>query len=137
MSELKQLQVIWGALVAGVVLYTAVIFGLMTAGGMSFDALDPTIMNLVGAGVMLYMAGAVFARRLLIAKIPAQAPAEDRLASYRTASIVALALMESGGLIVITLGLLAGAALWVLAGGGAAAALMFLAKPRADEIGLG
>ena len=137
MSELKQLQVIWGALVAGVVLYTAVIFVLMTAGGVRFDALDPAIMNLAGAGVKLYMAGVVLARRLLIARIPAQAPAEERLASYRTASIVALALMEAGGLIVITLGLLSGASLWVLAGGGAAAALMFLAKPTADEIGLG
>ena len=86
---------------------------------------------------MLYMAGGVFIRRLMISKIPTQAPAQERLSSYRTASIVALALMESGGLIVITLGLLSGAATWVLAGGGAAAVLMFLARPNAEEIGMG
>lgn len=133
---LGQLQVIWGALVGGVVLYTLLIFVLMTAGTLDIASLDPSIMNMVGAAVMVYLVGGIIVRRTMVGAIPDDADRSDKIQRYRVAIIVPMALMESGGLIVITLGLLSGSATWVLAGGGAAAALMLMARPSADEIGI-
>ncbi len=44
--------------------------------------------------------------------------------------------MESGGLAVITLGVLASSTTWILAGGGAALGMMVLAKPNREEAGI-
>ncbi len=70
----------------------------------------------------------------MISRIASDAAPEARLDRYRVATIVSLGLMESGGLIVITLALLAGTATWILAGGGTAAVLMFLARPTQEDL---
>lgn len=134
-SALQQLQIIWGALVAGVVLYTVLIFSLMTAGVLDAATFDPEIMNLVGACVLVYMVAALLVRRSMVASIPRDADAETRVSRYKVATIVPMALMESGGFVLITLAILTGVATWALAGGGAAAVLMFFARPTADELG--
>ena len=135
-QSLGQLQVIWGALVGGVVLYTVLIFGLMTAGVLDAARLDPAIMPYAGGVVIVYMAAGLLVRRSMVAAIPSDADSETRLARYQTATIIPLALMESGGLLLVTLGFLTGTATWVLAGGMAAALLMFLGRPTAAEVGL-
>lgn len=133
---MKQLTTIWAALVGGVLLYTAVIGGLLAAGSLDAGNMDPALMNYVGAGVIVYMAVAVFARRTMVAQIPSAASPEERFRQYRVLTIVALALMETGGLVVVTFGMLAGSATWVVAGGAAAAGTMFMARPMEDEISL-
>ncbi len=134
-KPLRQLRLIWAALVGGVATYTLVIFGLMKSGSLGLGTLDPSLMNIIGGLVVLYMAAIVLVRRMMIARIPADADSNDRLARYRVATIVGLGLMESGGLIVITLGMMSDAATWVLAGGGAAATLMFMARPSEADLG--
>jgi hypothetical protein len=47
-----------------------------------------------------------------------------------------MVLMQSGGLIVITLGLVSSSPTWILAGGGAAVGMMALARPTAEETGI-
>lgn len=133
---MKQLTTIWAGLVGGVVLYTALIGGMLATGSLEMANLDPDLMNYVGAGVIVYMMVAVFARRTMLAQIPTDATTEERLRRYRTVTLVALAMMEAGGLVVITLGMMAGSATWVFAGGAAAAGTMFMARPTASEIGL-
>jgi len=135
-AQLRTLQIIWVALVGGVVTYTAVVFGLLRTGAAPEASLDASIMNLIGAGVLAYMIGGVFVRRAMVERIPRDASPEARMAAYQTAVIVGLALSESGGLILVTLGLLSGTSTWVLAGGASAAVLMFMARPTGDEIGV-
>jgi hypothetical protein len=134
-EPLGQLRLIWAALVGGVAVYTFVIFGLLTTGAIGFGVLSPGVLNVVAAAVMLYMGAGVLLRRSMIARIPPDAPRDVRVGQYRAATIIGLGLTESGGLIVITLGMLGSEPLWVLAGGGAAFVMMFLARPTAEEIG--
>lgn len=132
---MKQLTTIWAALVGGVVLYTGIIGGMLATGRLVMSNLDPAVMNYVGAAVIVYMMVAVFARRTMLAQIPADADPDERFQRYRLVTIVALAMMETGGLVVITAGMMAGSAQWVLAGGAAAAGTMYLARPSEDELG--
>jgi len=133
-DPLDQLRIIWAALTGGVAVYTIVTFGLLTTGTIGFGVLSPGVLNIVAPGVMLYMGAGVFLRRSMIARIPSDAPREVRIGQYRAAIIIGLGLTESGGLIVITLGMLGSEPMWVLAGGAAACIMMFLSKPSADEI---
>jgi hypothetical protein len=131
----RQLRIVWLAMCVGVATYTVVIFALVSAGTLALGVLDKSIVNVVASGVIVYMAAGLAVRRAMIARIPAGADPQARLAKYWTATIVALALMESGGLIVITLGMLASSPTWILAGGGAALGMMLLARPGQSEIG--
>ena len=135
-GPLDTLRVVWTAMVGGVVVYTVVIFGLMSTGTLSLGVLGGGTVNVVGAVVMAYLALVVVGRRAIVSKIASEPDAEARLARYRVATIATLGFMEAGGLMVITMGLLSDGATWVLAGGGAAAALMFLARPSEEEAGL-
>jgi hypothetical protein len=131
----KQLRIVWGALVGGVLLYTMLVYGLMTTGVLDVAALPRSVMSVVGAAVLVYMAAGVLVRRALVARIDPALDRERRVAAYTSATIVGLALTESGGLIVITLGLLSGSSSWVLAGGLAAVALMLGARPDEQDLG--
>ena len=136
-DPLAQLRIIWAALVGGVATYTVVVFGLLRFGGLDFGVLAPGVLNVVAAGVLLYMGAGVLLRRVMIARIPTDAAPDVRIGQYRAATMIGLGLTESGGLIVITLGMLGSQPGWVLAGGGAACLMMFLARPTAGEIASG
>ena len=132
--SIRQLRIVWAGMIGGTVTYTAVVYVLISTGTVEMAAFGPDVMNVVGAVVMLQMVGAVFLRRRLVAAIPDDAAPEVRQARYGSATIIALALMEGGGLLLITFGMMTGAATWVLAGGGAAAVLMLFARPSEEEI---
>ena len=132
--SLRQLRIVWGAMIGGTVTYTAVVYVLTATGTVEMAAFGQDIMNIVGAVVMLQMVGAVVLRRRLVAAIPSHAEPDVRRSRYASATIIALALMEGGGLLLITFGMMTGSATWVLAGGGAAAVLMLFARPSEDEI---
>ena len=134
--KLRDLRVVWAAILGGTVLYTLVAFGLVATGAIELGGLDAISMNLAGAVVLLYLAGTVFVRRRMIGQIDPDAPPEMRRSQYATAVIVGVALTESGGLLLITLGLLTGSATWILAGGLGAAFVILLARPTGDEVGL-
>ena len=134
--QMKQLQIIWGALLGGVIAYTTVVYCLMTFGGVHMGVFSPAIMNVVGGVVILYMFGALMARRTMIARIPRDAPAEQRFVRYQIATLVGTAGIEGGGLLMITASLVAGVPNWTLAGGAAAAAVLLMVRPTASEIAL-
>ena len=133
MINLGQLRVIWMAMIGGTASYTLVIFALVSLGAISVDALPAAVMDGAGGLAILIMGGALFLRRALVARIPSSADREARITQYATATIVG---MESGGLIVITLGLVSSSPTWILAGGGAAVGMMALARPTAEEAGI-
>jgi hypothetical protein len=130
---MQQLQIIWAAMVGGVLLYTTVAYGLVIFGALDIDAFEPAVMNIVGAVVMIWMVAALAVRRALLARIPRDLSPEERMPRYQATITVALALIEGGGLLMITFGLITGAAGWILVGGAAAAVLMVLARPTADQ----
>jgi hypothetical protein len=120
----------------GVASYTVISICLLTIGGVHFGVIGPTPVRVGAVVAILYMAAAVLVRRRLVTSIPRGADDETRLGRYQAATIVGLALLESGGLVVITLGMLADAPGWILAGGTAAIWMMILGRPRAEEAGL-
>ena len=87
-DPLRQLSWIWGALVGGVILYTSLIYGLVVSGTLDMQALEPEVMNLVGAAVIVYMVAVVWARRVMISRIASDATPEARADRYRVATIV-------------------------------------------------
>lgn len=133
-NPLRPLEVVWAAMVGGTVTYTALLYGLVRTGVIELAVFGPEVMNLVGGLVILQLVGASLLRRRLVARIPELTTPQERLARYSNVAIVSLALMEGGGLIVITFAMLAGAPTWILAGGGAAAVVMLSARPSADEL---
>ncbi len=136
MISLGQLRVIWMAMIGGTASYTLVIFALVSLGVISVDALPAAVVDGAGGLAILIMGGALFLRRALVARIPSSADRDARITQYATATIVGMVLMESGGLIVITLGLVSSSPTWILAGGGAAVGMMALARPTAEEAGI-
>lgn len=130
---MRQLQIIWAAMVGGVIVYTTIAYGLTVLGALEIDAFDPAIMNVVGAIAIVWMVAALAVRRALLARLPRNLPPEQRMPGYMSTVIVALGLIEGGGLLMITFGLIVGTPRWILVGGAAAAALMVLARPTADQ----
>lgn len=133
-ERLRPLTIIWGAMLGGTVAYTAMLYGLVLTGILDFAAFAPEVMNLVGAGAILLLVGAAFYRRRLVAGIGDVTELDERLARYGNVNVVAMALMEGAGLLVISFGMLAGAPGWIAAGGGASAVAMLFARPSAAEV---
>lgn len=133
---MRQLRMIWMALMGGVASYTAVVFVLVSLGTLALGSLPANIVNAAAGGVLVYMALGVAIRRTMLARLPPDGDDESRLTHYRSAVLIPLALMESGGLVIITLGMLSSSPTWVLAGGGAALAMMWMSRPNATEAGL-
>ncbi len=132
-ARLRAARTVWLALTAGLAIATIAVFCLLTVGGLHVDALPPA--GALGGAVAeaVAVAAGMLVRSRMIAAIPRDADEETRLAQYLTAVIIGLALIEGGGLFMITLGLIADAPGWVLAGGVAAVWMMVLGRPRADE----
>ncbi|NNF14988.1 MAG: hypothetical protein HKN72_17310, partial [Gemmatimonadetes bacterium] len=121
----EHLRTIWMAMVGGTLLYTVVAYVLLLLGVVDAGtSWGPDVMNLVGSFAVAQIALALFLRRRLLAAIPRNAPLEERMSRYFTACIITLALIEGGGLIVITLSIVTGVATWALVGGGAAVVVM-------------
>lgn len=135
-EQFRTLRIVWVAMLLGLLGYAVVAYALMSIGLFEMNAFGVDVMNIVGAFVILQLLVAIFLRRRMVATIPDAAPLKDRLARYGRANVVGLALMEGGGLLVISFGMISGAPQWVLAGGGAAAAVMLMARPSRDEIGI-
>ena len=135
-ARFKTLQIIWAAMLAGVVAYTAVLFVVLRLGMVEMPVLPAWVMTVGALVVLVYMAGVTVVRRRMIEAIPAGASQDTRFARYQTATIVGLALLEAGGLLLISLGILADSSIWVLAGGGASLWMMALARPQRSGAGI-
>ncbi|MDX1647608.1 MAG: hypothetical protein R3304_10725 [Longimicrobiales bacterium] len=132
--SIRALRVFWTLMIVTTLVYTGVVYGMMATGSVDVAAFDSSIMNVVGASVMVLLVGALVVRRRMLAVIPQDATPEERISRYGRLSVIAMAIMESGGILVITFAMLSGSPTWVLAGGGAAAILMLMAKPSREEL---
>lgn len=135
-ARFKTLQIIWAALLGGTAGYTAVVAVVVQLRVVDAPALPPGVMAIAATVAVLHMGVGTVARRRMIEAIPTDAPHDARFAKYQMATIVGLAILEAGGLLVITLGILADSTTWVLAGGGASLWTMALARPQRSEAGI-
>ena len=133
---MKQLRIIWAALVVGTLLYTVLVVAVTLSGIAPIGTLDPALLNYAGAAVMVYLVVGVVIRRRMIANIDRDAPPEQRLAAYSTATILGAGLTEGGGMLLVTLALMAGSATWALTGGLTAVLVMVIGRPAEEDIGL-
>ena len=136
-ARFRTLLIIWAAMLSGVVTYTAVVFVVLRLGVMEMPALPSWVMTAVASALLIYMGGVTVVRRRMVEAIPAGIAQDARLARYQTATIVGLGLLEAGGLMLISAGILARSPTWVLAGGGASLWMMALARPQRSEAGIG
>jgi uncharacterized protein YycO len=132
----KQLRIIWAALVVGTLLYTVLVVAVTLSGIAPIGTLDPALLNYAGAAVMVYLVVGVVIRRRMIANIDRDAPPDQRLAAYSTATILGAGLTEGGGMLLVTLALMAGSATWALTGGLTAVLVMVIGRPAEEDIGL-
>ena len=133
---MKQLRIIWAALVVGTLLYTVLVVAVTLSGIAPIGTLDPALLNYAGAAVMVYLVVGVVIRRRMIANIDRDAPPDQRLAAYSTATILGAGLTEGGGMLLVTLALMAGSATWALTGGLTAVLVMVIGRPAEEDIGL-
>lgn len=129
----RTLQVIWVALMMGVGMFSVVVFVLLNVLGQSFGTLEPGILQMAAPALVVVMFAGLLVGRRLEAAIPRDSPPPDRLQRYQTARIIALALCEGPGLLIIVLSMLTDQATWALGGGAAALWAMVLARPRRED----
>jgi hypothetical protein len=134
-DRFRVLQIIWLALMGGVVMFAGVAYVLMTIVDLQMPGLPPIVMRVVGPSAVVMMAGALMVRRRLLDAIPVSAGTNERLTRYSAAVIMSLALIEGPGLLIIVLSLVSNAPSWIPAGAAVTLLMMVLARPRREELG--
>ena len=132
-DRLRVMFVIWIALTGGVLTFAAIAYALVVTGSME-PSLDPSLVTMLAPVLLVMMAGGVVLTRRMEGNIPADAGPEEKIIRYQTARIIGLATQEGPALMVIVLGMLAGATAWILAAGLLGVWSMFLARPKRDDL---
>ena len=136
-ARFKTLQVVWGALMAGVLVYAVVVYCLVIFGGAVLSLAPRRALTFVGPVAVVGMIVGTMVQQRLVRAIPPGLDPAERMARYASAVILGLAVTEGCGLLVVTLGLLASAPTWGLIGGLIAIGVMALSGPNRREAGLG
>jgi hypothetical protein len=136
-DRFRVLQMIWIALMGGVLMFAAVAYTLLTVMDLQMAGLPPIVLRVVGPLAVVMMGGGLLIRRKLLEAIPAGAPGEERLSKYQAAVISSLAMIEGSGLLVIVLSLVSNTPNWIPAGAAITLLMMTLARPRREEVRLG
>lgn len=132
--RIRTVQLVVAALALGVLIFTGVSVGLITAGVMgSGVSAGPTLPLFAALVAALLLALAPVLRRHIAD--PARAGDEDGFVTrWASATIVAAALREGAGLLGITVSMIVGSAMWALAFGVASLAAIGLGWPQADDL---
>lgn len=133
-QHLRQLAILCSAILAGVVIFVAVVWFLLSSEAYTPSETLPsylaTVLSLVG--LVLILNAHLLPR--FFPPPPEDGPEEARLAWHRQVTLIGFALREGGAFVALVGALLTGE----LAGGAAVAALavvtMLLAWPRAEQI---
>ena len=135
MDRFKALQVVWAALMGGVLTFAIVVYVLLTVVGIQMAGLPAGLVRVVApVAVVLMAACALLLRRKLVEAIPQAASAEERFMKYQAAVIQSLAVIEGLGLLIIVLSLISGESNWVPAGSAITLLMMAIARPRREEV---
>jgi uncharacterized membrane protein YiaA len=108
-ADVRTLQIVWGALIAGVALATAVMGGLAFASQDAALAEDAETFFLINAAVsILAVIGAFAVQRRMVDRLPAQGTRAELIATVRTSGVLSLALLEGSALLACIAALLTG-----------------------------
>ena len=138
-DRFRQLHILCGAILSGLVLVNAVLIVLFKSGSIVPAPLPQTITIILFAiGLALLVAspavkGAIFKR---IGAEGFGGDTEKIFAAYQTSNIIAFALREAGGLIGFILALLTANVWWSWGLGGAAMIAMIFDWPKREHLGM-
>jgi protein-S-isoprenylcysteine O-methyltransferase Ste14 len=133
-QHLGRLKILCGAILAGVVVFAAVVWFLLSSGTFTPPEAIPsymaTLLNLAG---LLLIVSAHFLPRFFH-RPPKEAPGEAHLARHGQVTIITFALREGGALVALVGALVTGEMLGGVAVASLAVVTMVLAWPRAEQI---
>jgi hypothetical protein len=135
-ERFRSLTIIWFALIGGVATWAAVAFCLVALGIMDESILPRTALPITAAAAAVVMAFGIVLRRRMVEAIPRGLGVEERFTKYQAAAIQGWALIEGGGLLLLVIGLISAAPVYILTGGIAAIVALVLARPTREEAGL-
>lgn len=134
-TRLRTLHVIVGVMIAGVLVFTAVVSFLVTAGTLPLEP-NPAFGYLIYAAVG-YLAISLLAAPMIDGRVGRAVPGSDDdvvAQKWITGAIVGMAIREGAALFALVASLLVGSVPWALAFGLISAAGMGMAWPRAHEL---
>jgi len=134
MDRFKTLQIVWLALMGGVVVFATMAYVLLTVAGSEMGGLPPGVLRVAAPASVLVMAAGLLVRRKLLEAIPASVQGDARMARYHGAVLVGLAMIEGAGLFIIALSIASGTSNWIPAGTAVTILMMAIARPRRSEI---
>lgn len=108
-DDVRTLQIVWGALIAGVALATAVLGGLAFTGqgaGLTENAETFFLVNAVVS--ILAVIGAFAVQQRMVGRLPAQGTRAEVIATVRTSGVLSLALLEGSALLACVVAFLTG-----------------------------
>jgi hypothetical protein len=126
----RTMQAIWLAQVTGVSMVALVVVGLLTVAGLGFGALEPRLLYLTSPVLLAVMFLGLAVGRRMETAIPRDLAPGEGLRRYQMARIVAAAMCEGAGLVIILMSMLSDQPLWALGGGAACLWFMFRVRPR-------
>lgn len=135
----RQLQILCGAILSGLVLVNAVLIFLFKSGSIRPAPLPATIPLILFAIALALLVASPAVKGAVFKRIGAEGfggDADKIFAAYQTSNIIAFALREAGGLIGFVLSLLTANFWWSWGLGGAAVIAMIFDWPKREHLGL-
>jgi hypothetical protein len=134
--DFRSLQIVWVALMFGLATYTIVAYCVLAFGMIETPMLPTSVLRIAGAVAGAIMLGGLFARRTMVQAIDPSASPAERLRDYARATIMGLGLVDLGGFLMVTLGIVSAAPMAPLVVGSAGVGALALARPKREHIGL-
>lgn len=138
-DRFRQLHILCGAILLGLVLVNAVLIFLLKAGSIGPAPLPPTIPIILFAIALALLVASPAVKGAVFKRIGAEGFGGDTdkiFAAYQTSNVIAFALREAGGLIGFVLSLLTANYWWSWGLGGAAVIAMIFDWPKREHLGL-
>jgi hypothetical protein len=134
----RQLLIVCGAISMGLLMLNAVLTYLYASKQLPVSEVPPAVPLALFALSLLLLGAASAVKRAVFKRSEAEGFDGDpdrRFAAYRTATLVAFATREAGGLIGFAMALMTGNPWWSWGLGGAALIAMYLDRPRMEMLG--
>jgi hypothetical protein len=138
-DRFRQLHILCGAILAGLILVNAVLIVLLQSGSIRPAPIPQTVSMILFAIALALLVASPAVKGAVFKRIGAEGFGADRdkiFSAYQTSNIIAFALREAGGLIVFILSLLTANYWWSWGLGGSAVIAMIFDWPKREHLGV-
>jgi hypothetical protein len=138
-DRFRQLHILCGAILAGLVLVNAILMFLLASGAIKPEPLPQAVLLILFALALALLVASPAVKGAVFKRIGAEGFSGDQdknFAAYQTSNIIAFALREAGGLIGFILSLLTANPWWSWGLGGAAVIAMIFDWPKREHLGM-